>query len=827
MFRLLILLETIIKIGILTEDESRKITVSADGNYNFILEGDNLQSLYLLEKTHFGRIDLIYIDPPYNTGEEDFIYDDNYVDSNDAFRHSKWLSFMAERLSIANRLLAAHGFIFISIDDKEAATLRLLCDEIFGESNYVKTDYIQVRYPEKTLKSDMKFHKEIEQVLVYRKSAEAQPYIKPEEYDYGKFIYSVEELSEGQETYIGGKRVFLFKDGEYKIVKHKEGFKNGLKEVWVTGTILNGNSSGRFFRDYLEGRKEQDGLGVMYKVYDIGDDQYEYRYFTGPKRGNATKGKLDDDLLLLDLADKKRKEIQAEYDLRGLRIRPLVLIQFPNGYDEWIKRVKQALEDLGYSENSGLVASWFSGDHPDNPEEIKKLDGKYAFLLFKQAIATGWDCPRAKILVKLREGGTERFNIQTIGRVRRMPERVHYECSLIDNCYVYTLDSEFAEGLTNGIGESFYTYLYKRKFEAPNIVLKKESLNGSDRYAVNPEAVVKVVREQMLNECDLNHDGKLDRHEMETSKGYVFGTKLKTYAVEGVARTTHDMMSLNKIFGGEHQISNHDDGFIIRDAKRRIARAIGIDENISNNALRVLFGPLDLQMSLFSEEEIEFERSHKLIDGLSLREYNAFLVNNRERLVDVFSGISADRIAEIEETDISVSDWTIPREQYYKQHKRMASTRTMSKNPFVGYGNNILLQPNRTFTEISFEDWCEQYDSVEWCYKNGDKGDAYFSIVYRMAFRRSNFYPDYIVQMKNGDMWIVEAKGGMTADGSSNNIDKYAPRKFEALKEYASRYRDIKWGFVRAVGTQIYLSNTVWSEDVTNQNIWKPIEDFI
>src|SRR5699024_9344894 len=121
---------------------------------------------------------------------------------------------------------------------------------------------------------------------------------------------------------------------------------------------------------------------------------------------------LDDDLLLLDLADKKRKEIQAEYDRRGLKIRPLVLIQFPNGYDEWIERVKQALDDLGYSATSGLVASWFSGDHPDNPDEIKKLDGQYAFLLFKQAIATGWDCPRAKILVKLREGGTERFNIQ-------------------------------------------------------------------------------------------------------------------------------------------------------------------------------------------------------------------------------------------------------------------------------------------------------------------------------------------------------------------------------------------------------------------------------
>ena len=331
----------------------------------------------------------------------------------------------------------------------------------------------------------------------------------------------------------------------------------------------------------------------------------------------------------------------------------------------------------------------------------------------------------------------------------------------------------------------------------------------------------------MLKECDLDHNGKLDKHEMEISKGYVFGTKLKTEAIEGVARTTHDIRSLNRIFGGEHQISNHEDGFIIRDAKRRIAKAIGIDENISNNALRVLFGPLDTQMSLFSDEEIAFEREHKLIDGLSLREYNAFLVNNRERLVEVFSCISADRIADIKETNIVSSDWYIPREQYYKQHKRIQSTKVMVKNLFVDYGNNILIQPNRTFTEISFEDWCERYDSVEWCYKNGDKGDEYFSIVYRMAFRRSNFYPDYIIKLKNGEVWIIEAKGGMTADGSSNNIDKYAPRKFDALKEYASRHPEVKWGFVRAVGTQIYLSNTEWSEDVTNRNIWKPIEVFI
>ena len=546
----------------------------------------------------------------------------------------------------------------------------------------------------------------------------------------------------------------------------------------------------------------------------------------GLKSAIEENNNLDDDLLLLDLADKKRKEIQAEYDRLGLKIRPLVLIQFPNGNDDCIKRVKEELDTLGYTANSGLVASWFSGDHPDNPEEIKKLNGRYAFLLFKQAIATGWDCPRAKILVKLREGGTERFNIQTVGRIRRMPERKHYDSPLIDNCYLYTLDSEFAEGLTTSISESFYTYLYKRNKDSPNIVLEKECLDGSDRFAVNPEAVVKVVRDQMLEDCDLDGNGKLDRHEMEVTKGYVFGTKLKTEAIAGVARTTHDMMSLNKIFGGEHQINNHTDGFIIRDAKRRIARAIGIDENISNNALRVLFAPMDTQFSVLSPEEVEFEQTHKLIDGLSLKEYNAFLVNNRDRLVEVFGGISAERFAEIEETDVLKSQWVIPREQYYKQHKRIASTKIMNKNPFVDYGNNILIQPNRTVTEIAFEDWCEKRESVAWCYKNGDKGEEFFSIVYRMAFRRSNFYPDYIVQLKNGEVWIIEAKGGMTSDGGSNNVDKFAARKFEALKDYAQRHPEIKWGFVRAVGTQIYLSNTEWAEDVTN-SVWKPIEEFI
>ncbi len=124
-------------VPVLIEDEGLKIDNS--GQQNFLIEGDNLASLKLLEKTHKGAIDLIYIDPPYNTGNKDFVYDDTFVGDDDKFRHSKWLSFMERRLKIAKKLLSSNGILFISIDDNEYAALKVLCDTIFSESNYVAT----------------------------------------------------------------------------------------------------------------------------------------------------------------------------------------------------------------------------------------------------------------------------------------------------------------------------------------------------------------------------------------------------------------------------------------------------------------------------------------------------------------------------------------------------------------------------------------------------------------------------------------------------------------------------------------------------------------
>lgn len=127
------------KVPVFTEDKTKKIINDSEEPVHFLLEGDNLHSLYLLEKTHKGKIDLIIIDPPYNRGKDDFRYDDAIVDSEDEFRHSKWLSFMNKRLSQAKKLLSETGIIAINIDEHEVAPLIMLMEDIFGEQNNLGT----------------------------------------------------------------------------------------------------------------------------------------------------------------------------------------------------------------------------------------------------------------------------------------------------------------------------------------------------------------------------------------------------------------------------------------------------------------------------------------------------------------------------------------------------------------------------------------------------------------------------------------------------------------------------------------------------------------
>ena len=306
-------------VPILTEEKD--LFIDNGGQINFLIEGDNLASLKLLEKTHKGKIDLIYIDPPYNTGKEDFIYNDKYVDTDDTFKHSKWSSFMQKRLLISNKLLAKDGLIFISIDDNEYAPLKLICDSIFGEQNLLSIHHIQVRYGNKNLNEKKDFQEVCEYVLIYAKNVHYFHANKPyEEYDLDKFCYEIIEINKGTEEIIGDKKVKIFPKGTYEIKKYKTGSTKLLKATWASGSVVKGNASGKYFETHLKPRKNIDGLGTLYKVEGIGDDGIGYRYFTGPQKENATQGLFYSGVPLSRLTEiangeaRKYRPIQNFYD---------------------------------------------------------------------------------------------------------------------------------------------------------------------------------------------------------------------------------------------------------------------------------------------------------------------------------------------------------------------------------------------------------------------------------------------------------------------------------------------------------------------------------
>lgn len=243
-------------IAIFREVKNKKIVVNEKKPFNFLLEGDNLHSLKLLEKTHKEIIDLIYIDPPYNTGNKDFIYDDRYIDEEDGFRHSKWLSFMEKRLRVASLLLSKEGVIFVSIGDDELSQLKNLMDEIYGEENYVNLIAVKTKNAAGASGGgeDKRLKKNIEFLLIYSKNIQ---YLDPfntvyktteieELLDYYKennisWKYTSVLYNRGEKKYIGSTldgagdeiKVFLRKNPEFKSVNQISKLENiSVKEVY-------------------------------------------------------------------------------------------------------------------------------------------------------------------------------------------------------------------------------------------------------------------------------------------------------------------------------------------------------------------------------------------------------------------------------------------------------------------------------------------------------------------------------------------------------------------------------------------------------------------
>lgn len=369
----------------------REESVNFDSTENLFIEGDNLEALKLLQENYLGKVKMIYIDPPYNTGK-DFIYEDDFAENADEFLqrssqidedgnklvsnkeingryHSDWLTMIYARLKLVRNLLSDDGVIFISIDENEVHNLIKICDEIFGSSNHLENFHIQVRYANKSLNEDSDFQRVMEYVLIYAKDKNIFKPNKPSEpYDLSKFCFSIEELTSGQEVNIAHKKVTIFKDGEWKITKHPEGSVGLLKETWASGSLVKqGGSAAEFLAKYLIDRKQEDGLGVLYKIDNMGEDGLGYRYVSGPQKIDAIRGKFYTGVPLERLEELKNGDSQKhkpivnfyDYSADFGNIRHEGGVPF-NGGKKPVKMIQQFLE-MANLKKTDLVLDFFAG----------------------------------------------------------------------------------------------------------------------------------------------------------------------------------------------------------------------------------------------------------------------------------------------------------------------------------------------------------------------------------------------------------------------------------------------------------------------------------
>ncbi len=517
---------------------------------------------------------------------------------------------------------------------------------------------------------------------------------------------------------------------------------------------------------------------------------------------------------LLELADKKRKSIAAAYSEQGGRasdIRPLCIIQFPNSSDRLIQAVENKLAEMGYTYENRMVAKWMSeANEKINIENITDISANPVFLLMKQAIATGWDCPRAKILIKLRERMSEDFEIQTIGRLRRMPEAKHYDVDVLDFCYLYTFDEKYKESIKESMSAAFETKRLFLKDKCKTFKLEKQ-LRNRDMDGMGERETFYAVHKYFVDKYGLT-DSKADNRLRLEGAGYTLEEKLIGKQLEGKFVKTDSIVNadISHYKTTQRTVSTHANGIDLLHSVDVIKSAIGMTTQKTKVVLERLF-----------RAKVS---SNKKLMSLDTAHYYAFVINNEHKLKEDFRGATAalgQQQALIIEP--KTATFTIPEQELYRFDPTETDVEEMLTNAYQSYSSAMVVEGIRSKCERLFENYCETRDDIEWVYKNGDTGQQYFSVVYFDGLQKQwLFYPDYIVKKKNGEVWIIETKGGETGS-VSKNIDIQVENKFEAFKLYAAA-KNLKWGFVRDKNERLKINNTVYSDSLNTED-WKPLKE--
>lgn len=530
---------------------------------------------------------------------------------------------------------------------------------------------------------------------------------------------------------------------------------------------------------------------------------------------------------LLSKALEKQQLLRSKFLNRGVNINPLILVQMPNTSDALLQSVEEWFEKQKITVENGQLAIWMSEKGKktggttmhENLEGIEKNDAIPVAMIFKMAVATGWDCPRAHILVKLRDNMGESFEIQTFGRIRRMPEAKHYQDDDLDSCYLYTLDEKFVEGAKQQIGKgALDASIINLKAEYKEIELVSEQRPDIEEPNDSKKAISSIT-EHFKTKYKLTTDIADNQTKLETD-GYIFSDYITNSTRYGNIHLSTETDSLKDV-DFKTPLNTHTHG---REYHHQIGR-IGVDVSLEYDKVNAIMRRLFCEPSFKKSKK----QSAKLLK-LDTRPLYAFVINNIEKLRDDF------KEAMVEQTDqnslginsgaVVTKPFRFPQQCLFTYDSKEMSQNIYSKNVYADYLESA---EYRSRPEKAFERFCEKSSFVQWFYKNGDKGTDYYSVIYEdNNGKQRAFYPDYVVGTKDG-IWVIETKGGEDSSGNSQDIDKFSPKKFEALKNYISIQQkdgiNIHGGFVRRDSSEnLCICTETYSDQIIKPN-WILLEE--
>ena len=524
---------------------------------------------------------------------------------------------------------------------------------------------------------------------------------------------------------------------------------------------------------------------------------------------DITKGYNDENELnihLIQCALQKRKLLAEAYKKEGANINPLLLIQLPNDTSESMtsedtaiaEQVKTYLREIKdiTTENKKL-AVWLSNEK-ENLDGLEEADNMTEVLLFKQAIALGWDCPRAAVLLIFRKLQSNQFTIQTVGRILRMPEQMFYKNDLLNVGYVYT---DISKDQIQIVAEDM-DYLNKDALQAirrdnlQNVALQSyySVYKSSDRNRLGPDFKKELIdcfsRNWLVKWQQFSFS--FDDKETTVPEPPQNLAEQNRKQIEQNQHIKFDVLRLG-VEVPENIVFQNELGIIdVEKNKHEFARSAGEVRRIYIDYCRSLLGSFEKAHStdvlagyLLQAMEELFELFET--DAMKVILYHA----NKPKFTDIIQKALAnyerklqERQREAKERAFEKYTWEVPAERLYKEstHHVMPQIEEHALLPFIEL--NTVSTPERRFSE--FLEANKAY--IDWWYKNGDEGKQHYSIPYENSQgEKALFYVDFVVRMKNGQVFLFDTK--------TENSDSEAPNKHNALIDYMAD-KDLQGGVI-------------------------------